>query len=131
MPQVRDNRPSEQLSEAEARDATRRYLFRRFWSSGLRFWRTRRAWILTLGLAGVIIINLGVQYGLNIWNRKFFDALENRDTATAITQGIIFPILAAISVLLGVIAVNLRMTTQRSWRAWLTNYVTDYWLSKG
>ena len=43
---------SQQGSEAEARE--RRYLFRRFWSSGFGFWSTRRAWVLTIGLAGVI-----------------------------------------------------------------------------
>src|SRR6187401_2054205 len=127
MAEVRENEPSEQLSEAEASEAARRYLFRRFWTSGLGFWNTRRAWVLTIGLAAVIVIKIGVQYGLNVWNRKFFDALENRDTATAITQGLIFPVLAAISVVLGVMAVNLRMATQRGWRAWLTNNVIDYW----
>ena len=106
-------------------------MFRRFWFSGLSFWSTRRAWILTIGLAAVIIINIGVQYGLNVWNRHFFDALENRDTAVAINQGLLFPILAAASVLLGVLAVNLRMATQRSWRLWLTNIVVDYWLANG
>jgi vitamin B12/bleomycin/antimicrobial peptide transport system ATP-binding/permease protein len=131
MPQVRENRTSEQLSEAEASEATRRYLFRRFWSSGLGFWNTRRAWILTISLAGVIILNIGVQYGLNVWNRKFFDALENRDAAAAINQGLLFPVLAAASVLLGVFAVYFRMKTQRSWRLWLTNSVVDYWLASG
>src|SRR5829696_2912544 len=87
MSQVRENRPSEQLSEAEASEATRRYLFRRFWSSGLGFWNTRRAWILTISLAGVIILNIGVQYGLNVWNRNFFDALENRNAAAAYKHG--------------------------------------------
>src|SRR5215208_6146020 len=131
MPQVRENRPSEQLSEAEASEATRRYLFRRFWSSGLGFWNTRRAWILTISLAGVIIVNIGVQYGLNVWNRNFFDALENRNAAAAINQGLLFPVLAAASVLLGVFAVYFRMKTQRSWRLWLTNTVVDYWLANG
>jgi putative ATP-binding cassette transporter len=131
MSEVRENQPSEQLSEAEASEAARRYLFRRFWTSGLGFWNTRRAWILTFGLAGVIVINIGVQYGLNVWNRNFFDALEKRDAAAAITQGVIFPILATVSVVLGVMAVNLRMATQRSWRAWLTNSVIDYWLASG
>ena len=131
MSQVRENRPSEQLSEAEASEATRRYLFRRFWSSGLGFWNTRRAWILTISLAGVIILNIGVQYGLNVWNRNFFDALENRNAAAAINQGLLFPVLAAASVLLGVFAVYFRMKTQRSWRLWLTNTVVDYWLANG
>jgi hypothetical protein len=49
MAEVRENEPSEQLSEAEASEAARRYLFRRFWTSGLGFWNTRRAWVLTIG----------------------------------------------------------------------------------
>ena len=43
----------------------------------------------------------------------------------------LFPLLAAASVLLGVFAVNLRMATQRNWRAWLTNTVVSYWLANG
>ena len=131
MPQAHEIHSSTELSEAEAEASERRYLFRRFWSSGLSFWSTRRAWILTIGLAAVIILHIGVQYGLNVWNRHFFDALENRDTAVAINQGLLFPILAAASVVLGVLAVNLRMATQRSWRLWLTNIVVDYWLANG
>jgi putative ATP-binding cassette transporter len=131
MSQARKNLPSEQLSEEEKGAITRRYLFRRFWSISLGFWRTRGAWILTIALGAVIIVNIGVQYGLNVWNRNFFDALENRDTASAINQGLLFPILAAASVVLGVFAVNLRMKTQRTWRAWLSNKVTDYWLAHG
>lgn len=131
MPQAGEIQPSRQLSEAEAEANERRYLFRRFWSSGLKFWSTRRAWILTIGLAAVITVNIGVQYGLNVWNRHFFDALENRDTAAAINQGLLFPLLAAASVFLGVFAVYLRMATQRSWRLWLTNTVVDYWLANG
>src|SRR6476620_5209177 len=131
MSEVRENQPSEQLSEAEASEAARRYLFHRFWTSGLGFWKTRRAWVLTLSLGAVIFVNLVVQYGLNVWNRKFFDALQNQDTTTAFTQGVIFPFLAAASVVLGVLAVYFRMKTQRTWRAWLTNNVTSYWLANG
>lgn len=123
--------PTEELSGAEKEAATRRYLFKRFWSSALGFWSTRRAWVLTIGLAAVVIINIVVQYGLNVWNRKFFDALQNGDTATALTQGMIFPFLAAASVLLGVLAVYFRMRTQRDWRFWLTNNVIGYWLANG
>jgi len=131
MPQAGEIQPSRQLSEAEAEANERRYLFRRFWSGGFGFWSTRRSWILTIGLAGVIVVNIGVQYGLNVWNRNFFDALQNRDTAAALQQGLLFPLLAAGSVLLGVFAVNLRMATQRSWRLWLTNTVVGYWLANG
>lgn len=131
MPVKPEKMPTDELSGAEKEAATRRYLFRRFWSSALGFWSTRRAWVLTIGLTAIVVINIVVQYGLNVWNRKFFDALQNSDTATALTQGIIFPFLAAASVLLGVLAVYFRMRTQRSWRFWLTNNVIDYWLANG
>lgn len=131
MSETREMQPDANLSEEGSRDAIRRYLFRRFWSSGLGFWRTRTAWYLTAGLVGVIVLNLFVQYGLNVWNRKFFDALQNRDTATAFSQGMLFPLLAVASVILAVLAVYLRMTTQRFWRKWLTSKVIDYWLANG
>ncbi len=53
MSQVREIRPAKKFSEEEAREATRRYLFRRFWSSGLEFWRGRYAWVLSICLGGV------------------------------------------------------------------------------
>jgi vitamin B12/bleomycin/antimicrobial peptide transport system ATP-binding/permease protein len=121
----------EELSEGEISEATRRYLFGRFWSCALGFWGTRRAWVFTISLIAVIVINVVVQYALNVWNRYFFDALENRDTATAFYQGLIFPVLAAAAVGLAVLLVYLRMRTQRSWRFWLTNKVIDYWLANG
>lgn len=124
--------PAAQRPENNSDDkAVRRYLFRRFWSISLGFWKTRRAWVLTGGLVAVVVINIVVQYGLNVWNRKFFDALQNSDTGTAMTQAIIFPFLAIASVLLGVLAVYFRMRTQRDWRFWLTNKVVDYWLANG
>ena len=131
MSEAREIPPAENLSEEESQEAIRRYLFRRFWSSGFGFWRTRRAWVLTIGLVGVIVVNLFVQYGLNVWNRNFFDALQNRNTASALNQGMLFPLLAIASVILAVLAVYLRMATQRTWRKWLTNKVVDYWLANG
>src|SRR3954453_20267492 len=93
------------LPEEDKEAPTRRYLFRRFWSAGLGYWRTRRAWVLTIGLAGVIVANLVVQYGLNVWNRNFFHAQQNRDTATAFNQRLRFPVLEMASVLLAMMAV--------------------------
>ena len=41
-----------------------------------------------------------------------------------------FPIAAA-SVVLAIISVWGRMTTQRTWREWLTDQLYDYWLENG
>ena len=131
MSKPRDIPPAEQLSEEEVRQATRRYLFKRFWSSALGFWRTRYAWVLTAGLVGVVIAHLVVQYGINVWNRKFFDALQSRDTATAFTQGVIFPLLVIASVIQAVMFVHFRMAMQRNWRKWMTDHVVSGWLANG
>jgi vitamin B12/bleomycin/antimicrobial peptide transport system ATP-binding/permease protein len=79
----------------------RRYLIRRFWRSGIVFWRgktARHACLLTGGLLIVILLNLAVQYGINVWNRTFFDALEKRDSVVALTQAMIFPALEQIPI---------------------------------
>src|SRR5918998_1390612 len=71
----------ESLTPEEAQRMERRYLLRRYWKSALQFWRRggpRRAWLLTGGLLVIVLLNLGIQYGINLWNRMFFDALEKK-----------------------------------------------------
>jgi putative ATP-binding cassette transporter len=79
----------------------------------------------------IILLNLGTSYGINLWNRGIFDALEKRDSQRVLIFGLIyFPLLAA-SVLLTVVQVYTRMTTQRRWRAWLNDNLIDRWLKNG
>jgi hypothetical protein len=55
----------------------RRYLLRRFWISARGFWGkngNRLSWIFCAGLLILIVVNLAVQYGINVWNRLIFDA---------------------------------------------------------
>ncbi len=114
----------------------RKRLVKRFWRSASGFWKpaaggTRLAWILTIALIAVVVLEIAVQYGINRWNRLFFDALENRDAGAALVQGLIFPALAAASVGLGMISVYARMTMQRRWREWLNIHTVDYWIANG
>jgi vitamin B12/bleomycin/antimicrobial peptide transport system ATP-binding/permease protein len=112
----------------------RRLLLRRFWQSAAGFWGAagdRRSWLLTGAILLLILLNLAVSYGMNIWNRAIFDALEKRDTSTVFFLSMVyFPLLAA-SVCLAVAQVFARMTTQRRWRAWLTRHLLDRWLING
>lgn len=119
------------VSDDGLEDRRRRYLLRRFWKTGFGFWRTRTAWLLTIATVVVVVVNVGVQYGINLWNRTFFDALETRNAGAALTQAMIFIPLAGASVALGVIQVYTRMTMQRRWRRWMTDKVVDYWLARG
>ena len=58
----------------------RRLLLRRFWQSAAGFWRSGRlAWLLSSAILLTILLNLAAAYGMNVWNRAIFDALEKRD----------------------------------------------------
>lgn len=112
----------------------RRALMGFFWRRARGFWGAkgdRWAWWLTIALLGIILLTLAAQYGVNRWNKAIFDALEKREAATVWQMAMLFAPLAAASVTFGVIAVLLRMTTQRRWRAWLNDRVLSDWLANG
>lgn len=115
-------------------DTRRRALIGVFWQSAKGFWSVkgdRLAWLLSVGLLATILLNLATQYGINVWNRWIFDALDDRDASQVFWLSAIFIPLAAVGVGLGVAAVFMRMSLQRRWRAWLSINVLDRWLANG
>ena len=78
-----------------------------------------------------VFLSLAASYGMNLWNRAIFDALERRDAATVLFWSIVYFPLLAVSVCLVVMQVYARMTMQRRWRAWLNNHLLDRWLTNG
>ncbi len=126
--------PDPELTPEEAEQARRDYLLTRFWISARGFWGRsgdKLAWTFSIGLLLLIVTNVAFQYGINVWNRAIFDAIEKRDGAAVWhLTGIFFP-LAIGSVVLGVAQVYARMGIQRRWRAWLTNSVVSRWLTNG
>jgi putative ATP-binding cassette transporter len=125
--------PLEQYDENSNR-LRRRLLLRRFWKGALGFWRTggdRLCWVLPGMILLTVFSSLAASYGMNLWNRAIFDALERRDPATVLFWSIVyFPLLVA-SVYFVVTQVYARMTMQRRWRAWLNNHLLDRWLTNG
>ncbi len=126
--------PDPEWSPEEAEQARKDYLLIRFWISARGFWGKsgdRLAWLFSIGLLILIVANVGFQYGINVWNRAMFDAIEKRDSAAVFYFTAVFFPLAIGSVLLGVAQVFARMGIQRRWRAWLTNSVVSRWLTNG
>src|SRR3981081_3910296 len=122
------------MSPEDAEQARKDYLLTRFWISARGFWGKsgdRLAWIFSIGLLILIVTNVGFQYGINVWNRAIFDAIEKSDSATVFYLTAVFFPLANGSVELGVVQVFTRMGIQRRWRAWLTNSVVSRWLTNG
>jgi vitamin B12/bleomycin/antimicrobial peptide transport system ATP-binding/permease protein len=106
-------------------------LLARFWRSASGFWFGRSAWLawtLVAVLIATVILQLLTQYALNFWNRDFFNALGRRNYAELWAQASRFVPLAAASLALQVVSVWGRMTMQRTWRAWLSNHLYDFWL---
>src|SRR6266700_1509293 len=113
-----------ELSPEEAEQARKDYLLTRFWISARGYWGRngdRLAWPFSIGLLLLIVVNVGFQYRINVWNRAIFDAIEKRDSISVYHLTAVFFPLAIGSVLLGVAQVFARMSIQRRWRAWLTN----------
>lgn len=112
----------------------RRYLLARYWEAALGFWREdarRTAWLLTIAVFTIALVNLGLAYRMNVWNRVMFDALEKRDSAAVFRQSLIlFPLVLA-TVAMGCANTFSKMTLQREWRSWLNSHVLDQWLKNG
>jgi putative ATP-binding cassette transporter len=118
----------QQLSSFFAHD----HLLVRFWQSASEFWRAKKGSVALLAvfLIFVVLIQLLTQILLNMWNRRFFDALEQRDAHALWVQARLFIPLAMVSAVLAATAVWGRMTVQRKWREALTHHVVDKWLAR-
>ena len=56
----------------------------------------RLSWVLGGALLLIILLNLATSYGMNLWRREIFDALEKRDSETVLLLSMLyFPLLAA------------------------------------
>lgn len=133
-PPPEDLESDAELTPEEAEQARKDYLLTRFWISARGFWGKngdRLAWPFSIGLVMLIVLTVGFQYGINVWNRAIFDAIEKRDAATVFHLSAVFFPLAIGSIVLGVAQVFARMGIQRRWRAWLTNSVLTRWLLNG
>lgn len=112
----------------------RRQLFARFWQSASQFWTKqsrREAWFLTLALLTFIFGQIFIQYRLNVWNKNIFDALEQKHIDQVAALALLFVPLALAAVAFNVASVWGRLTTQRTWRAWLTDHLIDRWFRQG
>src|SRR6201994_3262793 len=124
--------PDPELSPEEAEEVRKQYLLMRFWISARGYWGRKGdklAWVFSIGLLMLIVANVGCQYGIHVWNRAIFDAIEKRDSIGVFHMTALFFPLAIGSVALGVAQVFARMSIQRRWRTWLTTSVISRWLT--
>ena len=105
---------------------------RTYWSLAGGFWRgatARHAWLLTVLTVALVVANIAVQYGVNRWNRFFFDALERKQSDIVLTAIGLFAVLAVASSFVAVYQLVARVKLQVYWRQWLTGRLAERWLA--
>jgi vitamin B12/bleomycin/antimicrobial peptide transport system ATP-binding/permease protein len=106
---------------------------RAYWRLAGDYWKgptAIQAWSLTLFSLVLIVGNIVVQYGINLWNRAFFNALQQRDQTFAYQAIAIFLVLAFAAALVAVLQLVFRMRLQILWRQWLTRRLVAQWLGE-
>ena len=94
-----------------------------YWRVAGDYWKgptSLQAWSLTIIGLVLVIGNIVVQYGINLWNRSFFNALQQRDQSFVYRAIVIFVALAFAAALVAVLQLVFRMRLQILWRQWLT-----------
>jgi putative ATP-binding cassette transporter len=107
---------------------------RGFWRLAGGFWGRRgplASWLFSAALLLVVVVGLAASYGMNVWHRVIFGALQSRDSSTVLALSMLYVPLLALSVVVSVAQLCLRMSMQRRWRAWLNHRLLDRWLRNG
>lgn len=118
---------------APSQDGLDRKVFSDFFTLAAGWWRgpsAPRAWFLTFALAACLVVNVGINFLVNAWNRQFFDALERSDTDYVWWAVMAFGGLVAAAAAIGVGIVLSRETLQVRWREWLIGTILDRWIDK-
>jgi putative ATP-binding cassette transporter len=101
------------------------------WQLAMPYWRSEekgRAWSL---LAVIVAMTLGIVYMLvllNEWNRKFYNALENKNSDEFFALLLQFCLLAAIFIVLSIYRTYLQQMLAVRWRIWLSRQYLGEWL---
>jgi len=88
-------------------------------------------WVGRSLLAAVITIELsivGINVMINQWNNRFYNALQERNWDTFVSELLFFCALATAYILLAVYQLYLNQWLQIRWRRWMTRHYLDKWL---
>jgi len=103
---------------------------RHVWQLSLPYFRSEERWRARFLLFFCIALNLGMVYVLvllNDWNRVFYDALQNRDSAVFWQQLQVFAMLATAFIVVAVYRFYLTQLLEIRWRAWMTRDFLQRW----
>jgi putative ATP-binding cassette transporter len=85
--------------------------------------------LLTAGLVVIVGATVFGQLRLNVWNKDFFNAVEQRDVAAFVVQLGVFAIIASGLLVLNVAQIWLDQTSKVELRKWLTRDLFAQWMA--
>jgi putative ATP-binding cassette transporter len=105
---------------------------REAWKLAWPYWRSEEKWSaigLAVAVVGLNLTHVYLNVRFNLWNRDFYDALQEYDWPRFWWQFAVFCMLAAVWVAVGVYQLYLRQILHIRWRRWLTERSLKEWLS--
>jgi putative ATP-binding cassette transporter len=101
------------------------------WRLAVPYFRSEDRWPGRLLLAAVIAAELG-QVGINVllneWNNRFYNALQDRNWDSFVSELLYFCVLAVVYILVAVYQLYLNQWLQIRWRRWMTVKFLGDWL---
>ena len=101
------------------------------WRISAPYFRSEDKWAGRGLLAAVIAIELaivGITVLINQWNSRFYNALQERNWDSFVSEIIYFSVLAAVFIVLAVYQLYLNQWLQIRWRRWMTAQYLGDWL---
>lgn len=101
------------------------------WRIAMPYFRSEDKWAGRMLLASVIAIELAlvaIDVLINQWNNRFYNALQDRNWDTFISELLFFCVLAAAFIVLAVYQLYLNQWLQIRWRRWMTQRYLGEWL---
>jgi putative ATP-binding cassette transporter len=102
------------------------------WRLAAPYFRSEDKWPGRILLASVIAIELalvGLDVLFNQWYARFYNALQERNWDTFVSELTYFAVIAAIFIVLAVYQLYLNQWLQIRWRAWMTRRYLGEWLN--
>jgi putative ATP-binding cassette transporter len=126
------------MSETTGDDAPatpRRGFLAQFWRIARSYYSDkgarRRAWLFTAAVVLLTLIQIGVQVRFNLWNRDFFNALENRDRPAFFGQLWTLGLLLLAAMVSAVAQLWAKQQLSLDWRRHLVHTLQSRWLAGG
>ena len=104
------------------------------WRIAIPYFRSDDRWagrILLAGIVSLLLISVAADVGINLWNARFYNALQDRNWATFVSESIYFCVLASIYIVATVCEIYLVQWLQIRWRRWMTVDYLGRWVADG